>query len=133
MRGKGKIQDNRDRNHGEIMEGVEFTVDATHGEYGRQMASPVLSAIGPDQSFYFEFSSADQARQLGERLIALARKAEDQTGNRGPEYRARLAREEAMAELRGLIERLEVNVERLSPEGSTFSASTSDVLSRLKM
>lgn len=55
----------------------------------------------------FEFATPDEARVLGERLLALARKAEEKSGQRGPEYRIRLAREEALAEVRSVMERFE--------------------------
>lgn len=81
-------------------------IDATFGDYGRSN-NPSIEVVAPEKGFTFEFSSPDEARQMGERLFALARKAEEKSCQRGPEYRAQLAREEFLGDLRGLVQRVE--------------------------
>lgn len=84
----------------------DFSLEASFGDYGRH-TNPSLTAQSGETTFVFEFASPDEARKLGEKLFALARAAEDKTGQRGPEYRARIAREEFMAEFKSLVGRVE--------------------------
>lgn len=95
--------------HGTWSSPVDCEIEATLGDYGRS-DNPSIEVQGEINGFTFEFSHPDAARQFGERLLALARKAEEKAGSRGPEYRAQLAREEAITELRALVERFETAV-----------------------
>lgn len=85
----------------------EFTIEASMGDYGRNDNPTLTLANASGQGVEFEFAIPDEARKLAERLLALARAAEDKSGNRGPEYRAKLARDEALAEMRDLVARVE--------------------------
>ena len=91
---------------GEWGASFDCEADAVFGDYGRD-SNPGIEFIATTQCFRFEFATPDEARHLGERLLALARTAEEKASHRGPEYRAQLAREEFLGDLRGLVERVE--------------------------
>ena len=85
----------------------EAEAEASMGDYGRNDNPTLTLGVPGAYRIEFEFVTPDEARKLAERLLALARSAEDKSGNRGPEYRAKLARDEALAEMRDLVTRVE--------------------------
>lgn len=106
MKGRGSIKGGGNA--------CELVVEASFGDYGRN-DNPTLTISGDSASVVLELADPDAARLLGERLFDLARKAEIKLGQRGPEYRARLAREEALEELRVLTRRVEAAMGVESP------------------
>lgn len=84
----------------------DFEVVASFGDYGRSH-NPMLTATLKGASFVMEFSCPDDARKLGEDLFSIARKAEEKGESKGPEYRARIARDQFLAEMRDSLARLE--------------------------
>lgn len=103
MRGRGRITGPENQLCGII---VDIEITASFGEYSRNQ-NPTIDAISSGASFSFEFATPDEARKLGEKLFELARKAEERSEQHGPEYRARLAREEFKEGFKELVERVE--------------------------
>ena len=86
---------------------VDLDIEASFGDYGRNDNPTLTVTSGNDCGMTIEFATPDAARVLAERLLELARKAEAKASHRGPEYRARLARDEALEEMRALTKRVE--------------------------
>ncbi len=98
----------------------EFDVAVSFGDYGRHDNPTITGTAAAGASFTFEFASPDDARRIGEQLLALARAAEEKIGQRGPEYRRKLAIDEALTEMRELTKRVEAAMGVESPvEGVT--------------
>lgn len=87
----------------------EFEIAAIIGDFGRADNPGIIASLG-DTTVVLEFSTPDEARKLAEQLLRLARTAEEKAEHRGPEFRARLARDQFMADLKDALKRLETSV-----------------------